>query len=294
MHPNDELVLVTHGSAPVGQAVSRKLSQRYRVVSLDLRKPRHPFPSVDYIPMDLNSDASVRNALRLVRAQYGERVASVVNLAELEGPDQARTRRLLRELRRFQVERLIFARPLVARSDHAVEEDSGIPWCLLRIAETYDDRCRSETLARLVETGDERPARDQRFVHVDDLVEAFFLSVTRRGLLPARLALPISEPEDLDGREVIDISQARNLLTWAPGHRVRSELPKMTGAYRRDPRRWRLENRRERPAPLARRARQALPALALTATGIGAALLLRSSPKLRRSLVRELRSRKAG
>jgi nucleoside-diphosphate-sugar epimerase len=78
---------------------------------------------------------------------------------------------------------------------------------LLRLAGVYDDWCHSLPLAHQIRRIYKRqlisrvfpgdPSHGQAFVHLDDLVEAFWRAVERRKSLPPELVLLIGEPEAL-------------------------------------------------------------------------------------------------
>ena len=70
-----DVVIVTGGTGFIGHALLKRLSEHYRVVSLD----RHA--NADSVEFDATSDDSVRTALDRVLAAYGPRIASVIHLA---------------------------------------------------------------------------------------------------------------------------------------------------------------------------------------------------------------------
>ncbi len=85
-------------------------------------------------------------------------------------------------------------------------EHGDLPTVLLRIAGVYSDACDSLPLSNQIQRIHERTltssvypgdlAHGQAFVHIEDLVEAFWLTVTRRGELPKDVTpILIGEPE---------------------------------------------------------------------------------------------------
>jgi nucleoside-diphosphate-sugar epimerase len=150
------------------------------------------------------------------------------------------TERLLRGLKDFRVEQFMFSstmlvhrpcepgqritedRPLEPRWDYPKskvqteelirQQHGDIPFALLRIAGVYDDSCHSIPLAHQIQRIYERrltghvypgdPARGQAFIHLDDLIDAFWLLVERRGQLPRELTLLLGEPETLSYEEL--------------------------------------------------------------------------------------------
>ena len=151
------------------------------------------------------------------------------------------TERLLRGLRRhFQVEQFAFSSstPVYApcepgqrinedsplepkwdypeskvRTDELLRADHAeIPLVILRIAGVYDDLCHSIPLAHHIQRIYERQlvshvfpgdsSHGQPFLHLDDLVEALWLTVERRGELPPEATLLFGEPETMSYEEL--------------------------------------------------------------------------------------------
>lgn len=189
-HSLADVVLITGGSGLIGQALATRLAPRFNVVALDLKKPRRAPPDVDFIPMDVSSDASVQAALANVRRRHGERIASVIHLAAYysfsgePSPDYDRitvrgTERLIGGLRDFRVEQFIFSSTMLVHApcelgqkideswplapkwpyprskvdaERVIEENLGqTPYVLMRIAGVYDDRCHSIPIAHQIE-----------------------------------------------------------------------------------------------------------------------------------------------
>ena len=184
------LVLVTGGSGFIGSAVVERLSNRYRVVTLDRPDPGGAEKRTDFVPVDLGSDASVKKALTTVRQHYGGRIASVVHLAayyDISGEPNPLydkitvqgTRRLIDGLQDFDVEQFVFAstmlvhRPTYERgarmnesqpidpswaypeskvkTEELLSENHGdIPLVFLRIAGVYDDQGHSPFIAHQI------------------------------------------------------------------------------------------------------------------------------------------------
>lgn len=184
-----ETILITGASGFLGQALTERLVERYRVVGLDLRKPARQIPGSESLEVDLTSDESIARALATAAREAGGRFASVLHLAayyDLSGEPNplyekvtiGGTRRLLRALQRYEVEQFVFASTLLvhqptepgqpidedwplapawpypeskARTEQVVSDERGeIPAVLLRLAGVYDEQCRSAFLAQQI------------------------------------------------------------------------------------------------------------------------------------------------
>jgi nucleoside-diphosphate-sugar epimerase len=76
------IVIVTGSNGRIGQAVMRRFAGRFGdVVGFDRKAPAPPPPGCTYVPVEITSDESVREGLRVIRDHHGSRVASVVHLA---------------------------------------------------------------------------------------------------------------------------------------------------------------------------------------------------------------------
>ena len=122
MKPERKIVLVTGSNGRIGTAVVRRLTGRFSdVVGLDRKAPSPPPPGCTNIPVDITSDESVREGLRILREHHGMHIAAVVHLAayyDFLGKPSPKydeitvegTRRLLHGLREwFEVEQFIFS-----------------------------------------------------------------------------------------------------------------------------------------------------------------------------------------
>ena len=183
-------VLITGSSGFLGQAIARGLMDRYRVIGLDVSRPKKPLPGIETIEIDLTSDAIVAKALDQVRARTGGRIASVIHLAayyDTTGEDNPRydtvtvqgTRRLLAALQAFDTEQFVFSSTLLVHAPSSakgrkIDEDSPIEpaWAypqskaktetlilnehgnikvaILRLAGVYDEDCRAAFIAQQI------------------------------------------------------------------------------------------------------------------------------------------------
>jgi nucleoside-diphosphate-sugar epimerase len=238
------IMLVTGISGLIGTRIIDAFSGDYRTVGLDVKRPETQTAEVDWIKCDLTEDASTRQALAEVREKHGERLASVIHLAayyDFSGKPSPLyqtltvegTRRLLRELRKFQAEQFVFSSSLLVmkpaeageiiteaspteaewdypgsklEAEKAIEQERGaIPSVILRIAGVYDEDCHSIPIAQHIRRIYEKqfesyffpgdPEHGQPFVHLDDLIDCLRRVVERRHTLGQRELLLIAEPE---------------------------------------------------------------------------------------------------
>ena len=117
------LVLITGSSGSIGSAVMRRFAGRLdEVVGFDRHAPAPPPPGCTAVPVDVASDNSVREGLRVLHEHHGTHIASVIHLAayyDFLGEPSPRydeitvrgTGRLLHELRElgFTVDQFVFA-----------------------------------------------------------------------------------------------------------------------------------------------------------------------------------------
>ncbi|MBK5206160.1 MAG: NAD-dependent epimerase/dehydratase family protein [Polaromonas sp.] len=188
MKPKEAIVLITGSNGRIGSAVIERLNARFNnIVGFDRDAASPPPPDCTRIPVDIASDDSVQEGLRILREHHGTRIATVIHLAAyydfLGQPspkyDQITvegTRRLLRGLREgFEVGQFIFSSTMLVhqpgepgqymtedspigptwaypeskvRTEALIRAERGaIPVVILRLAGVYDDVCHSPPLA---------------------------------------------------------------------------------------------------------------------------------------------------
>jgi nucleoside-diphosphate-sugar epimerase len=117
------IVIVTGSNGRIGNAVMRRFAERFSdVVGFDRKAPSPPPPGCTHILVEITSDESVREGLRVIREHHGTRIISVIHLAayyDFFGEASPKydeitvrgTGRLLRELRGrdFQIEQFVFS-----------------------------------------------------------------------------------------------------------------------------------------------------------------------------------------
>ncbi|NCC21879.1 MAG: NAD-dependent epimerase/dehydratase family protein [Alphaproteobacteria bacterium] len=224
------LVIVTGASGNIGKALCRSLEGDYLVVGMDIRQVEGVDASIE---CDLTWEESVRNAFAQVRSHFGGTVAAVVHLAAYfdftgeehplyETVNVEGTRRLLKALQDFTVERFVYSSTMLvhepaapgevitedspvkpgwayprskARAEDVVRNEHGvISYTILRLAGLYDDETAVPTLSQQIARIYERDFKSllyagdleagQAFIHQDDMIGLFRCVVERRGDLP--------------------------------------------------------------------------------------------------------------
>ena len=180
------LVLITGASGNLGRSIAAALADGYRIVGIDVKAGDTGFPVVE---ADLTSGKSIRSALAEIGERFGRRFASVIHLAAFfdftgeEHPLYRKlnvegTRLLLRQLREFDVDQLVYASTMLvhapgrpgerideswpidpqwvyprskAEAEAAIREEAGdIPFVILRLAGVYDEETAVPTLAHQI------------------------------------------------------------------------------------------------------------------------------------------------
>lgn len=123
MKPSRGIVLVTGSNGSIGDAVMRRFTGKFEhVIGFDRQALDPPPPDCVYIPVEMTSDKSVLDGLRIVREHHGEHVVSVIHLAayydflgkpspKYEDITVRGTERLLRGLKEvgLKVEQFVFS-----------------------------------------------------------------------------------------------------------------------------------------------------------------------------------------
>ena len=189
MNTKDDIVLVTGSNGRIGTALMQQLRKRFNnVVGFDLKAPEPPPPECVRIAVDISSDDSVKEGLRVLLDHHGKRVATVVHLAayydflgkanpKYESITVQGTRRLLQGLRQaFEVQQFIFSSTMLVhkpgepglyinedwpigptwaypeskvRTEALIHAERGdIPTAILRFAGVYDDKAHVPSLAQ--------------------------------------------------------------------------------------------------------------------------------------------------
>lgn len=237
------IVLITGAAGNLGRSIAAALRDRYTVVGLDTDTPDLGFP---IYAIDLTDVQDTADALARVRSDFGDRLACVVHLAaffDFSGEDKPQyqavnvdgSRHLLRALRDFEVEQIVYAGTMLVHAPGApgerIDETTSIdpqwayprskaaaeevlraergdtPLVLLRLAGLYDSDTSVPTFAQQIARIYERDLQShfysgdtdagQAMVHREDLVDAFVRTIDRRQSLPGETAILIGEEEAL-------------------------------------------------------------------------------------------------
>lgn len=248
-------LIVTGASGLIGVKTVEALARDQPVFALDAKPPRRVPKGATYIPCDFTRDSDVDHAFdEVARRAAGVPIASLIHLAThydfSGGPSPLYrsltvdgTRRLLRALRSFAVEQVLFSSslwvmkpvadeaevitessPIEATWDYPTsmieaetvlqQERGSIPALILRVAGVYDDKCHSLPIAHHIHRIREKAFESyffpgdtnhgQPFVHLDDLVECFQKAVQRRSQLAPLETLLIAEPDVMTYQELQD------------------------------------------------------------------------------------------
>lgn len=202
MQKQKDLVIITGISGLIGSATGESLASNYEVVGFDRDAPSPPLPGCTTVPVDVTSDESVREGMRVIRQHHGTRIASVIHLAayyDFSGEPSEKyeevtvrgTERLLHSLKDFEVEQFVFSSTMLVHAPvepgEFINEDSPIrkswaypdskikteelilrergqiPAVLLRIAGVYDDSGHSLPLAHQIQRIYERQLTSRVF-----------------------------------------------------------------------------------------------------------------------------------
>ena len=192
MKPEGDIVLITGSNGRIGSAVMRAMRKTYtNVVGFDMKAEENPPEGCTRIPIDITSDHSVTEGLKVLLAHHGARVASVIHLAafyDFSGKPDPRyntvtvngTRRLLQGLKAdFEVQQFVFSSTMLVhkpgepgiffnedwpinptwaypeskvRTEALIRAERGdVPTVMLRLAGVYDDGCHSPPLSHQIQ-----------------------------------------------------------------------------------------------------------------------------------------------
>jgi nucleoside-diphosphate-sugar epimerase len=180
------IVLITGAAGNLGRTLAAALSERYRIVGLDLSSKAEAYPIFE---ADFSNASAVELAMTRVRERFGYKIASVIHLVAYfnqTGDDDPRytsvnvdgTRNLLRALQSFEVGQFVYTSTMLVHApcrpgEHIDEnqpfapaypypqsklaaekviaaEHGHIPYVILRLAGVYDKKSVIPTLAQQI------------------------------------------------------------------------------------------------------------------------------------------------
>lgn len=162
MNTENGIIIVTGSNGRIGDAVMRRFAGRFSdVVGFDRKAPNPPPPGCTYIAVEITSDESVREGLRMIREHHGSRVASVIHLAAYydffgEPSDKydeitvKGTQRLLRGLREhnFTVEQFVFSSTMLVHRPAEPGEFISEDWAIEPTWAYPESKVRTEQIIR--------------------------------------------------------------------------------------------------------------------------------------------------
>jgi nucleoside-diphosphate-sugar epimerase len=162
MKTESGIALVTGSSGTIGSAVMRRFAGCFdSIVGFDRKAPKPPPPGCVYVPVDITSDESVQEGLRVVREHHGAHVASVIHLAAYydffgepsEKYDEITVRgtgRLVRGLRDagFQVEQFVFSSTMLVHRPAEPGQFINEDWAIEPTWAYPESKVRTEQLIR--------------------------------------------------------------------------------------------------------------------------------------------------
>lgn len=238
--PQKPLMVVTGAAGNLGQSMVDMFANEYKIIGLDQESREGETPIV---AVDLASGQSVQRAFDRMASEHGRKIAAVIHLvAYFDWSGEASplydevnvegTRRVLKALQDFDVERFIYASTMLVhqpcepgqridettpfgprwaypeskkRAEDAIREDCGdIPYAILRLAGVYDRQTMVPTLSHQIARIYERQIEShlysgkldsgQSMLHREDMLDAFRRTVERRSSLPDHSEIIIGEP----------------------------------------------------------------------------------------------------
>ncbi len=231
------IVLVTGSSGRIGSAVMRRFTGRFGdVVGLDRKAPGPPPPGCAYIPIEITSDESVREGLRILREHHGTHIASVIHLAAYydffgepsEKYDEITvggTGRLLRGLQEhdFQVGQFVFSSTMLVHRPAEPGQFINEDWPIEATWAYPESKVRTEELIRN-ERGD-IPAVMLRIAGVyDDLSHSIPLAHQMQRINERQLTSRIYSGSTSHGQSFVHMDDLVEAIALTVERRA--ELPK--------------------------------------------------------------------
>ena len=236
MNKEKKIVLVTGASGRIGSAVMQRLGEHFSdVVGFDRKALSPSPPDCTHIPVDITSDDSLQDGLRVLREHHGTQIASVIHLAayyDFLGKPSPRydqitvegTRRLLCGLREggFEVEQFIFSSTMLVHRPGEPGEFLTEDWPLGPTWAYPESKVRTEALIR--EERDAIPTVVLRYAGVyDDVCHSPPLAHQAQRIYEGQLAGQLYSGETSHGQAYLHLDDAVDAIECAVEHRA--QLP---------------------------------------------------------------------
>jgi nucleoside-diphosphate-sugar epimerase len=255
-----KVMIITGALGRIGQAAVRRFKDKYTIVGLDIFERQQE--GVEHVVVDISSDESVKKAFTYIKNKYGSKLGPVLHLAAYysfakgsftpyENITIQGTRRILDNLKEFEVEQFHFAStllvykpclpgekiteswPVEAKWDYPRskvltekvmrEHPSNFPKVVMRIAGCYDDECHSIPISNNVQRIYEHQLEGHLypgnlnhgnpFLHLEDLVDAYELAIAKVNELPHYFLVNIVEDK------TIPYGQLQNMISQILEHK---------------------------------------------------------------------------
>ena len=162
METENGIVIVTGSNGRIGDAVMRRFAGRFSdVVGFDRKAPKPPPPGCVYVPVEIKSDESVLEGIRVIREHHGAHIVSVIHLAayydffgepspkydEITVRGSGRLLRALRELD-LQVEQFVFSSTMLVHRPAEPGQFINEDWPVEPTWAYPESKARTEQLIR--------------------------------------------------------------------------------------------------------------------------------------------------
>ncbi|MDQ2666660.1 MAG: NAD-dependent epimerase/dehydratase family protein [Gemmatimonadota bacterium] len=155
-------ILVTGANGEIGQAVMKRFTGQFdQVVGFDRKAPDPPPPGCTHMAVEMTSDESVREGLRILKEHHGPRIASIIHLAayyDFFGAPSPKydevtvrgTERLLRGVQAagFQVEQFVFSSTMLVHAPGEPGQFINEEWPIQPTWAYPESKVRTEKLIR--------------------------------------------------------------------------------------------------------------------------------------------------
>lgn len=245
------IVVITGISGRIGSSLAKRLAPNYQVYGLDIVPLHEPISGVEYLNTDLSSQESIEKSMAILLSRSNGKIASFVHLAAYynftggawdlyESITINGTRRLLKELKKFELDQFIFTSTMLVHAPCQLGQTIDEKWpvvpkweyprskvitekllhqergksslLILRIAGVYDDYCHSIPISNQIQRIYDNKfeshfypghlSHGASFVHMDDLVTLLIRAIEKRQDLPEEEILLVGEEKTLSYRDL--------------------------------------------------------------------------------------------